>query len=1269
MNIFNPGRLKKPPKNFEFNIGYIGTTLYLLRIGDEIVNNDKTVIDWGDGTQINYSNNSTVNKTYTSPYLYPVLKNISFTGRESTWRRINAITMYGNSTFQSNRFDSIDFDNIKEINNLYLRYTNEGEILDFSNIKKIYGTFRINYFSQLNTIIFPNKIYGFKKPLTYLNISNCESLLDINMSGFSMIENVLIINNNNSLTGVTFPTVIDENSDNITIFQIYSNSLITDLDLSMFTKLGGNIRLNSNNSLTGITFPDQLDENTDNITIFNCYSNPLITYLDLSVFTKLGGNIRLNSNNSLTDITFPTLIDENSNNIIDFLFYSNPLITSLDLSVFTKLGGDIRLDSNNSLTGITFPDQLDENTDNITIFYCYSNPLITNLDLSMFTKLGGNIRLNSNNSLTGITFPDQLDENTDNISYFYANSNPLITSLDLSMFTKLGGQIYLGSNNSLTGITFPTLIDENSNNITDFYANLNPLITSLDLSMFKKLGGRIYLNSNDSLTGITFPTEILSLTNRISILHIYNCPNIVNLDFSSLINIGDSNSSFLFYNNSLLESITMNNDTVNNYPQYTVRIYNNPELLSIDISGFNRLYRYLEIRDNIKLNEIILTSNNLYTNSTSDWEIYNNNIQYLDISGIHNISNEIRISDNPNLTGITFTNNSISTVGIRTFNLSNNDLQFLNLSGVTNFHNRIFNSTFTLNNNPNLETIILSDIYGTSGLGTPYDCFGRYVYLTNCSINQSTIDDFILKMKNFYTNNNPYSSSLFLYMQGINNNEPSLTGLTHIQELNDIIESYGKTINIVYNDPIYLEIKNAGNFMKGLMVGYSIMPEYDNPIWDMGDGNTRTFVNTSFSYNYSAPWLSPVEKTITFNSLVKKHVNLFRCIGSTSAYNVLNSINISDIIKLNDFNISYTNNLGLIDLSNINDISGTITINFNNNLTGITFSNNIDTSSSNIITFNINNNPLLEHLDLSSLFNLSANILISNNNSLTGITFSSGTTLSDNTILYINNNSDLVYLDLSFFNKYYSRYELQNNTSLSAITFNESMDNTLTGNIQYMDFRNDSSLIEIDLSAMLKFRWNVTSPSGSYNLNTTNCTSLTTIYFPSVINNDGNYAYMGGYIRSQNCALSLSTINDLLNKIKQHSLAITPFGNYLVIIDGGTNHYPRQTELDLISDIQTLFTNAGRTFTINYNNPLININLSSDDPSGSANTNPSNIATIGSTVTINLTFDDLIYEISLIEVIGDITSNSISLTQLNNKEYTFTMPDETVNININITTI
>ena len=61
MNIFNPGRLKKSPKNFEFNIGYIGTTLYLLRIGDEIVNNDKTIIDWGDSTQINYSNNSAVN--------------------------------------------------------------------------------------------------------------------------------------------------------------------------------------------------------------------------------------------------------------------------------------------------------------------------------------------------------------------------------------------------------------------------------------------------------------------------------------------------------------------------------------------------------------------------------------------------------------------------------------------------------------------------------------------------------------------------------------------------------------------------------------------------------------------------------------------------------------------------------------------------------------------------------------------------------------------------------------------------------------------------------------------------------------------------------------------------------------------------------------------------------------------------------------------------------------------------------------------------------
>ena len=1119
MNIFNPGRLKKSPKNFEFNIGYIGTTLYLLRIGDEIVNNDKTIIDWGDGTQINYSNNSSVNKTYTSPYLYPVLKNISFTGRESTWRRINDITMYGNSTFQSNRLDSIDFDNIKEINNLYLRYTNEGEILDFSKIKKIYGTFRINYFSQLNTIIFPNKIYGFKKPLTYLDISNCDSLLDINMSGFSMIENVLIINNNNSLTGITFPSIIDENSNNI------------------------------------------------------------------------------------------------------------------------------------------------------TYFYANSNPLITSLDLSMFKKLGGLIYLQSNNSLTGITFPTTINEDSNNITYFYANLNPLITSLDLSMFTKLGGRISFGSNNSLTGITFPDQLDENTDNIILFQANLNPLITSLDLSMFKKLGGDIYLNSNDSLTGITFPTEILSLTNRISILHIYNCPNIVNLDFSSLINIGDSNSSFLFYNNSLLESITMNNDTVNNYPQDTVRIYNNPELLSIDISGFNRLYRYLEIRDNIKLNEIILTSNNLYTNSTSDWEIYNNNIQYLNISGIHNISNEIRISDNPNLTGITFTNNSISTVGIRTFNLSNNDLQFLNLSGVTNFHNRIFNSTFTLNNNPNLETIILSDIYGTSGLGTPYDCFGRYVYLTNCSINQSTIDDFILKIKNFYTNNSPYNSTLFIYLQGINNSIPSSTGLTNIQELNDIIDSYGKTLNISYNDPIYLEIKNAGDFMRGLMVGYSIMPEYDNPIWDMGDGNTMTFVNTSFSYNYSAPWLSPVEKTITFNSLVKKHVDLFRCIGSTSGYNVLNSIDISDIIKLNDFNISYTNNLGIIDLSNINDVSGTVTINFNNDLTGITFSNTIDTNSSNIITFNINNNPLLEHLDLSSLFNLSANILISNNNSLTGITFSSGTTLSDNTNLYINNNSNLVYLDLSFFNKYYSRYQLQNNTSLSAITFSDSMDNTLARNIRYIDFSNDSSLIEIDLSAMLKFRWNVTSPSGSYNLNTTNCTNLTTIYFPSVINNDGNYAYMGGYIRSQNCALSLSTINDLLNKIKQHSLAITPFGNYLISIDGGTNHYPRQTELDLISDIQTLFTNAGKTFTINYNNPLININLSSDDPSGSATTTPTGSATISSTVTINLTFDDLIYEVSLIEVIGDITSNSISLTQVNNKEYTFTMPDETVDININITTI
>jgi hypothetical protein len=282
------------------------------------------------------------------------------------------------------------------------------------------------------------------------------------------------------------------------------------------------------------------------------------------------------------------------------------------------------------------------------------------------------------------------------------------------------------------------------------------------------------------------------------------------------------------------------------------------------------------------------------------------------------------------------------------------------------------------------------------------------------------------------------------------------------------------------------------------------------------------------------------------------------------------------------FQMSRNHKITHYDLSMFTKLGGDIQIMTHLALTGITFPSEIDSGANVITRFRLYNNYNVTDYDISMFTKLGENIQIYSNNTLTDITFPPVIDSGANNILYfhLHLNPNVTNYDISMFTKLGGSIWIHSNTSLTGITFPSEIDSG-AGNIIHFYAHSNSNITEYDFSSLTNLRRS-SSTSTSNRFDCSNCGNLTTIYFPQVLTGS-SLVCLSNFIYLNNCALNETTVDALFAELLRYYSIITPPGNVTVLIDGGTNSPPSTQGLSDIDDLETIFTNAGKTISITKN--------------------------------------------------------------------------------------
>ena len=512
------------------------------------------------------------------------------------------------------------------------------------------------------------------------------------------------------------------------------------------------LKSNSGNAaLETLTLPT-VDPTIGNMYQLDIYSNANLKEIDLSGITRIGQDVRLYGNSSLTGITFPSTLSALATDVRRLDMHSNPSLPGhVDLTMFEKLGGYVQLYNNDNITGITFASTLNAISDPINTFYirnCYE--LEGTLDLTMFTKMGRYMYIYSNPKLTDITFAPTLNAAAVNISNIRIYGSPL-NDLDLSMFTKIGGYIQLGYDSTLANhiqtLTFPATVDAGANAITTFNVGYMSELKDMDLSSLTKIGGDIDINFNIAMTGITFPSTVT----------------------------GDNISSFQFVGNETIESVDLTGLTklgggILMFQCYNLKTVTFPPVID---AGASNIFLSLHNAD--------LTG-------------------HLDLSMFDKVSAHIWTSGNSNLTGVTFTSSlDAGADDVNDVELQSCDYRSLNLTGLTKCRS-VWQSNSNYAFSASHNTGLTECSFPIVETGSTLLYLSNRIYITNCALDQTSVDDLFAKMLLFYTDVTPVGGTCVVDLSGGTNSLPSAQGYSDIGDLETIFTNAGLTLTITLND-------------------------------------------------------------------------------------------------------------------------------------------------------------------------------------------------------------------------------------------------------------------------------------------------------------------------------------------------------------------------------------------------------------------------------------------------------------------------------------
>ncbi len=880
------------------------------------------------------------------------------------------------------------------------------------------------------------------------------------------------------------------------------------------------VRSLSISDLTGI-------EDFAALQILNCNNNNLSS-LDVSQHTLLmilycaGNNLSsldVQANSFLSDLycrdnTNLTTITFNVTTHLKELDFTNTGIASMNLSGFTALevlncGSTTNTVSSLSSLTLTNTPQLNtlnvlntkitsldiSNHSNFLEFHINKNSLLTQLNLSNIVHTSPTNAFSAVAEVDNNSVLNSVNLNNANIKYLYITNNSSLTSLNLSN-TVIQDTFRCGNNNlnslqvnhltnlvelQCQGNNLSTLQVSNLTNLTNLRCSYNNLST-LQVANLTNLN---YLNCNNNnisnlyLSTNTNLTELYCNNNNLSNLDLTSISSLVELDCShnqltSLDVSKNTNLQLVDTFNNNLKALNLKNG--NNSSLYNISAVNNPDLFCInvdnvayanantswlkDITASYSTDCYVYVPDDYFEQELI---NLGYDDVLNDYvaRVFIENVTSLNLSN-KNITDLTGIEGFTSLENLNASSNSLNVVNISqntalvTLDVSNNGLVALDVSSNTNL------TELRCQSNTNISSL---DVSSNPNLTTLW-CYGNKIEQLNLNNNTGLTDIRChSNLLNRMTIKNQNNSAITTFSAHTN---PNLTCIevddpvlltTNFSGNIDAQTSF--SLNCYYDDTYipdavfeaYLETHDAN----GNIVAVGSSNSMGNGI--SGDNYVTTAkINTVTNLNVSNLGISDLTGIEDFTALT--HLN--------SGDNSLSSININTNTNLIVLQL-YNNNLTSIDVSALTSLEE-IYVN-NNSLTALDV-----TANSNIKKIYCYNNQITgEQLKFPTLSNILTHLLCQNNQiTKLNLSYGSGALFSLSVLDCSNNSLSELYL---------SNYLI---TSLNCSNNNLSilnLKNTNNTNVTYFNSLNNPNLtcIEVDDAAYSTANWTNKDVTTSFN--------------------------------------------------------------------------------------------------------------------------------------------------------------------------------------------
>jgi len=887
----------------------------------------------------------------------------------------------------------------------------------------------------------------------------------------------------------------------------------------------------------------------DSITTIDMESDNLVGVLNLSSLSKLS-NFSAPFNTSLTSITLP----DATTALASYFNINGCNITgSLDFSKYTSLGGQIILANNPLLIGVTFPkssgvfNNLDISGTNIPI-----------LDISSLTNFGGNLWAVSDPSLTKIIN----NTSTQSITNYWVNGTNLTGGLDCSGLTGLRGAFRVETNANLTQIINPV----SSGTFTNYQAYSCNLTGTLDLRTLTGLGGVFLTYSNPGLNTILNPSSNITFSQY----RAYLCGLTGTLDCSGLILGG----IFDVRSNPSLNTILhrSSSQTFSNYLAYNCGLTG-----TLDVSCFPNLGGAFRVENNSSLNKIIHTAS---PQTFSSYRVANCNLTgTLDISSLTGFGGQVLMEDNPNLTQIIHPTTATNFVSYYVYDCSLNGT--LDISGLTNI-----GGDFEIQNNRNLTALTLP-----TTIARQFTIFNT----RNCSLNLSSVDEALLKLRNLYDASAPIAN-IIINLDGSGNSWPTDgSSNTNILGLYSAFSLAGKNASININYPPLPPPVMILQFTTNAST-QSFDPVIDTTgllDWDLGGVAKNASNNFSYTFpsagnktvimykgttngstgiigiNMNADNLVGTLDLSTFTSMTNYALEtnpllnrvIFpkstAAVGNIALYNcgLMGTLDISGLTNLGgQINLQSNPSLNYIlnptSSQNISlywaascDISGTLNMRPLSNLGGsfIIYGNHkltqvlLPANNRTFSNFWLNDNSLNGVLDVSGLTSLGGNFDVNGNTNLTNIIFP--TTSQTFTGLHLFNCNLTGTLDASKLSGVGGAFRVENNRNLTRVI------NPTSSQIVNGYYANDCSLNgTLDISGL-------TNISSTIRLG--NNTNLTNLILPASL----NQPFVE--ITARNCSLNLTSVDNIFSKLRTLWNVTLPVNNATIYVDGSAgNSWP-----------------------------------------------------------------------------------------------------------------